>query len=147
MRLVTHVLFTMGLIALLLTYYSVPISAMAVFVPMAGVIQMFIDAIGHTRNHGYVHRTWVTHDLILSLLTVVAPFTYVLVWMNEPLLTSLITATASLYSHLMLDYMTGGLFILTRRIHGLGIEYDNPVANGLFTLIGVVMLAYVFIYK
>ena len=63
---------------------------------------------------------------------------------HVPLTTALIINTTTLYTHLMLDGITGHTFILTKRIGHAIVEWDNPVANGLFTALGIVLIAYKF---
>ena len=140
MKLITHVMFNMGLLAYLLVRLSTPMTWLYMLISVGVVTQFYIDLLGHTRNHGFTHRSWVTHDAVLSLATVVAPFTALTMLLGVNYLLGVFTGLVSLYSHLFLDYMTGNVFVLARRVHGYYIEYDNPVANALFIVIGLVLI-------
>ena len=133
MRLLTHIMFAMGLVL-----YTTGSAYAAVFAVLAQVI---IDVLGHTHSHGYVRRSWVTHDAILSLLTVVLPMTLLTTYYVGNLLLSTYAMTLALYSHLFLDWLTEGcIFIMRKRVGGLGIPYNQPVANTLFILLGILLL-------
>ncbi len=133
MRLLTHIVFTMGLVL-----YATGNAYAMVFAVLAQVI---IDVLGHTHSHGYVRRSWVTHDAVLSLITVVLPMTLLTTYYVGNIVLSAYAMTLALYSHLFLDWLTeGGIFIMRERVRGLGIPYNQPVANALFILLGILLL-------
>jgi hypothetical protein len=80
----------------------------------------------------------------------VLPLSWVYTWtplIHVPLTTALIINTTTLYTHLMLDGFTGHTFILTKRIGHAIVEWDNPVANGLFTALGLILVLALGYYK
>ena len=117
---------------------------------LAPLTTVLIDALGHNRSHGIPHRIWLTHDWVLSLFIFVLPLSWVYTWtplIHVPLTTALIINTTTLYTHLMLDGFTGHTFILTKRIGHAIVEWDNPVANGLFTALGLILVLALGYYK
>jgi len=117
---------------------------------IAPLTTFLIDALGHSRSHGIPRRIWLTHDWLLSLFIFVLPLSWVYTWtplIHVPLTTALIINTTTLYTHLMLDGFTGHTFFLTKRVGHAIVEWDNPVANGLFTFIGIVLIAMLGYYK
>lgn len=141
MRLATHAIFTLGLVAYALTQLHTGLATTWGLAVLAAAAQYYIDAIGHSRNHGYIHRTFITHDAVIGLGTVTAPLTALpTLLLGVPPTASLLAATLSLYSHLALDYLTGNVFVLTRRIHGHYMEYDNPGGNALFIVLGLLLM-------
>jgi len=139
MRVLTHVVFSTAVALWFVTTWQTVLLS-----PLATVL---IDALGHTKNHGIPHRIWLTHDWLLSLPIFILPLSWVYTWtplFHVTLLTAFIINTTTLYTHLMLDGMTGHTFIMTKRVGHAIVEWDNPVANTIFVFIGIVLIAYRF---
>jgi hypothetical protein len=139
MRVHTHVVFSTAVALWFVTTWQT--------VLLSPLTTVLIDALGHTKNHGIPHRIWLTHDWLLSLPIFILPLSWVYTWtplFHVTLLTAFIINTTTLYTHLMLDGMTGHTFIMTKRIGHAIVEWDNPVANGLFIVLGIVLIAYRF---
>ena len=136
MRLATHVVFSSAV-----AMWLVPIEY-APYTFMTSVLTtVFIDMIGHTRKHGVVRRTWVTHDWLLSTLTTVVPLSIIYASMFPvPIINLLIINETTLITHLMLDAITGNTFLLTRRLRGGGVEWDDPWANTAFIILGLLLI-------
>jgi len=142
MRVHTHVVFSTAVALWIVTAWQT--------VLIAPLTTFLIDALGHSRSHGIPRRIWLTHDWLLSLFIFVLPLSWVYTWtplIHVPLTTALIINTTTLYTHLMLDGFTGHTFFLTKRVGHAIVEWDNPVANGLFTFIGIVLIAMLGYYK
>lgn len=136
MKLITHFVFTGGITITAL--YLLTGSINSVLVLLAVLFQSWIDLF-HSRSHGYVRRTWVAHDLVFSLFTVSLPLIIVAQLLQQPLLPSMITGLLTLYNHLMLDFMTGHIYIMGRRIKGFPFEYNDPYLNTVFIALGVLI--------
>jgi len=135
-RLVTHMVFSFAVAMWLVPIVYAPYTLMA-----SVLTTVFIDMIGHTRNHGVIRRTWVTHDWLLSALTTVVPLSIVYTLMFPvPIINLLIINETTLITHLMLDAITGHTFLLTRRLSGGGIEWDDPWANTAFIVLGLLLI-------
>jgi hypothetical protein len=142
MRLNTHIAFSTAVALWLATTWQTAL--------LSPLTTLLIDTLGHNRKHGIPHRIWLTHDWLLSLFIFVLPLSWVYTWaplIHVPLTTALIINTTTLYTHLVLDGFTGHTFILMRRVGRAYIEWDNPVANGLFIIIGVVLIVMLGYYK
>jgi len=150
MKLRTHYIFSSGLLSLI-TVFFVPF-LYAVFV--AGLISFignsFIDYFGHEIKGKYISRTPRTHTvyrsilwgLLLSLpigvLYFVFPSFY---FVFSVILDGLLVGP----SHMLLDVFTErGIYHKVngkwRRIALAHFSYNNPLANGLAILLGILML-------
>jgi hypothetical protein len=150
MKLRTHYIFSSGLLSLI-TVFFVPF-LYAVF--LAGLISFignsFIDYFGHEIKGKYISRTPRTHTvyrsilwgLLLSLpigvLYFVFPSFY---FVFSVILDGLLVGP----SHMLLDVFTErGIYHKVngkwRRIALAHFSYDNPMANGLAILLGILML-------
>jgi hypothetical protein len=135
-RLVTHMVFSFAVAMWLVPIAYVPYTLMA-----SVLTTVFIDMIGHTRNHGVIRRTWVTHDWLLSALTTVVPLSIVYVLMFPvPIINLLIINETTLITHLMLDAITGHTFLLTHKLRGGGVEWNDPWANAAFIALGLLLI-------
>jgi len=142
MRVHTHVVFSTAVALWLITTWQT-----ALIAPLTMVL---IDMLGHTKNHGIPHRIWLTHDWLLSPFIFILPLSWVYTWVpliHVPLLTALIINTTTLYTHLMLDGITGHTFFLMKRIGHAYIEWNNPVANGFFIALGIILVLALGYYK
>jgi hypothetical protein len=132
MKLKTHIIFSMAVALWFATTWQA--------VVLSPITTYLIDAIGHSRRHGMPRRTWVTHDWVLSMLTLVLPLSWLYTLIHIPLTTALIINAATLYSHLALDAVTGHTFIATRKIGHAIFEWDDPKINALFAALGAALI-------
>ena len=140
MRIITHAFFSTAV-----ALWVVP--TWQTFV-LASLTTLFIDILGHSKNHGIPHRIWVTHDWVYSLFIFIIPlsllysFTF---FFAVSFLTAFIINAITLYTHLMLDSITGRTFIMRRPVGHAYVEWDNPLVNILFIALSgalIVTLAY-----
>jgi hypothetical protein len=142
MRAHTHVVFSTAVALWAVTSWQT-----ALLAPFTTIL---IDMLGHSRSHGIPHRTWLTHDWVLSLPIFILPLSWVYTWtplIHVPLTTALTINAVTLYTHLMLDGITGHTFILMKRVGHAYIDWDNPVANGLFIALGLILVLALGYYK
>ena len=155
MKRATHFAFTLGLIALLAAWLGLGIViTLLAAVWLAAVVNYIIDAAGHEVRNDYRRRTAGTHSLtgaaavgaavgFIPMLVILIAAPGAVDGYYGPLLLlemGALGAVAGL-SHLLLDAPTeGGIYYRGRRWALAHWHYDNPAANGLFTLLGVLML-------
>jgi len=149
----THYVFSFGLLTLL---DFILISKSPELVIITGVVSIFtnsvIDTLGHEIKGEYIARTPTTHTVPRSIgwgLLSSAPFAIVLYYLfHSPIELILVTfmdgAVAGL-SHMLLDIFTEkGIYHKVdgkwRRIALAHFSYNNPFANGLAFLLGILML-------
>jgi hypothetical protein len=156
MRLATHYIFTIGLLALA-ARPILPITGALLAAAWLGLTTNWvIDRAGHEMRNGIPKRKAGTHSLP-GAIAVGAVFGVVPVILMEflgpssagiplptvPLLALLMAALGALagLSHLLLDALTeGGIYYHGRRWALAHWRYNNAGANALFALIGILML-------
>ena len=151
----THVVFTLGLIALVAAWLGLGVAVgLLAAVWLAAVVNYIIDAAGHEVRNGYRRRTATTHSLtgatavgaavgLLPTLVILLAAPGAVDGYYGPLLLLEVTALGAVagLSHLLLDAPTeGGIYYRGRRWALAHWRYNNPAANGLFALLGLVML-------
>jgi len=151
----THVIFTLGLVALVAAWLGLGVAVgLLAAVWLAAVVNYIIDAAGHEVRNGYRRRTAATHSLtgatamgaavgLLPTLVILLAAPGVAGAYYGPLLLLEVTALGAVagLSHLLLDALTeGGIYYRGRRWALAHWRYNNPAANGLFALLGLVML-------
>ena len=151
----THVIFTLGLIALLAAWLGLGIvTGLLAAIWLAAVVNYVIDAAGHEVRNGYRRRTAGTHSItgaaavgaavgLLPTLVILLAAPGAVDGYYGPLLLLEMGALGALsgLSHLLLDAPTeGGIYYRGRRWALAHWHYDNAAANGLFALLGLVML-------
>jgi len=152
-KLRTHHVFTFGLLTL---FDSILLNDSLVIIVIAGVISVVtnnvIDTLGHEIKGEYISRTPTTHTIPRSmgwgLLTSVPVILALHFLFHSPIELILITALDGVVaglSHMLLDIFTEkGIFHKVdgkwRRIALAHYSYNNPFANGLATLLGILML-------
>jgi len=151
----THVIFTLGLIALVAAWLGLGVAVgLLAAVWLAAVVNYIIDAAGHEVRNGYRRRTATTHSLtgatavgaavgLLPTLVILLAAPGAVDGYYGPLLLLEVTALGAVagLSHLLLDAPTeGGIYYRGRRWALAHWRYNNPAANGLFALLGLVML-------
>ncbi|MGC9178111.1 MAG: DUF1286 domain-containing protein [Conexivisphaera sp.] len=158
MRLATHYIFTIGLIALA-ARPILPIAGALLAAAWLGLTTNWvIDRAGHEMRNGIPRRTATTHSIpgaagvgvALGVVPVIlAAFLDPVALMSAgipppavPLLALLMAALGALagLSHLLLDALTeDGIYYHGRRWALAHWRYDNAVANALFVFLGLVM--------
>jgi hypothetical protein len=152
-KLRTHHVFTFGLLTLL---DSVLLSDSLEIIVIAGIISVManniIDYLGHEIKGEYISRTPMTHTIPRSMgwgLLTSAPIALALHYLfHSPIELILVTALNGVVaglSHMLLDIFTEkGIYHKVdgrwRRIALAHFSYNNPFANGLATLLGILML-------
>jgi len=142
MKLITHNIFSIGLVLYIASYLSyLSVSAVLLAFPATIFTNILIDKVGHDGAGSVPRRTWVTHSVVTApfwgglawALTLIIPAA--LLGVFPPNLSRLAFFVAlgvlSGWSHLFLDSLTeGGVFGIGRRRRALGhLSYDNRAMN------------------
>ena len=150
MRALTHYLFSAGLALYLLSYvHEMGLVEVLLAVWLSFAVNALIDGLGHRSKNGRPARTWITHSVVT------APFWGALAGVGTILAVNYLGAGTAgqtvfwaglgcliAFGHLFLDSLTeGGVFWLTRRVALAHFKYNNPVLNGTFALLGLVLVA------
>ncbi|BBE42058.1 DUF1286 domain-containing protein [Conexivisphaera calida] len=160
MKLTTHYLFTIGLVALIACPILPLSGALVVAIWLGVATNWIVDMVGHEDRDGAARRTAATHSLpgaagvglVLGVLPVAlvalfAPTALIAagVQLSEvPFIALLMGALGILagLSHLLLDALTeGGIYHRGRRWAIAHWRYDCAAANMPFALLGLLMLA------
>jgi hypothetical protein len=152
---ITHVVFSFGLIALAAEWLGLGIAAaLLAALWLAVIVNYVIDAAGHETRNGRRRRTAATHSLTgatalgaavgfaptLAIL-IAAPGAVSVYYGPLLLLEMTVLGVVAGLSHLLLDAFTeGGIYYRGRRWALAHWHYDNGAANGLFALLGILML-------
>ncbi|MGC8773339.1 MAG: DUF1286 domain-containing protein [Conexivisphaera sp.] len=156
MRLATHYIFTIGLLAMAVRPILPIAGALLVAAWLGLTTNWFIDHMGHEMRNGIPRRKAGTHS-IPGAIAVGVVFGVVPVILTAllgtpsagiplppvPLLALLMAALGALagLSHLLLDALTeGGIYYHGSRWALAHWRYDNVGANALFALLGLLML-------
>ena len=160
MKLKTHYAFSTGLLALIDSAFYHNIFAMLVFIGVLSILaNALIDKIGHemvTTKNGYTfpRRTPLTHTIprsilwgflvtipFIALFYYVLPFTTFTKYLGLLVLDGIIVGP----SHMLLDVFTEkGIYVKRdgkwQRFALAHFRYNDPIANGLAGLLGVIMI-------
>jgi len=151
----THFAFTLGLTALIAAWLGLGIvTGLLAAAWLAAVVNYVIDAAGHEVRNGYRRRTEGTHSItgatavgaavgLIPTLVILLAAPGVAGAYYGPLLLLEMGALGAIagLSHLLLDAPTeGGIYYRGRRWAIAHWRYDNAAVNGLFALLGLVML-------
>jgi len=149
MRLITHVVFNAGFLALPATLLVHSNDALTSALLVSVLSNSIIDAVGHEYRHGFIRRTPVSHTVPRSILWSLVPAVPMASYwsLSKPLL-SLVVILQGLLSgplHMLLDSLTErGIYVRRGdrwvRFAIAHFHYNNPAINLLFTLLGIVML-------
>ncbi len=150
MKMLTHILSTFALSSLIccLIFRSVWVLN-EVFI-LSLVINYFIDMLGHKDGR----RTPLTHEVFsnvfLSLCIGLGVYVFTFYMVPQSLITMIITSVTASFTHLLLDSLTGGIYIVKLnevvRFKIYGKRYDDFTLNTLtialsgITIVAVLML-------
>ena len=151
MKSITHDVFSLG-VGLYIVYRVVQptLSLLLLVVWLAFAINELIDALGHVKRGGMPVRSFWTHSVITAPVWGAAA---ALVSANllGMILGQATTISQEFFvgglgilfacSHLLLDALTeGGVYLGRRRLALAHLRYDNPILNGIFTALGVLLV-------
>ncbi|WP_291764719.1 DUF1286 domain-containing protein [Caldivirga sp. UBA161] len=154
MKLRTHIIFSIGLTALIESALGISniILLLGSSIVLSYLINLLIDVLGHEERNGFTRRSPRTHTmgrsfavgLIVSIL--VALFLYYMspIGIYKALIIVLMGPVVG-WSHMLLDMLTeNGIYVKRRgrwvRFALAHYKYNNPVLNWLFIIIGVMLL-------
>lgn len=154
MKLLTHYVFSMGLLTLLLALGRNPFPEslfLALIMSVTG--NLIIDGLGHEERRGYVRRTPLTHTIPRSIFWGELPGIAIIILLYylsgrvieliyvEIILSSLLMGP----SHMILDIFTErGIFVKRRgrwvRLALAHFSYNDVLVNGAAMIIGLLMI-------
>ncbi|WP_188596016.1 DUF1286 domain-containing protein [Thermocladium modestius] len=154
MKLLTHYVFSTGLLALAATSMGAAFPS-ALFISLITSVMgnSIIDGLGHEERGGYVRRTPLTHTVPRSIAWGAVPgiiisllLAYGSQWRVTPLAVIVLLSNLLLGpSHMFLDAFTErGIYVKRRgrwvRFAIAHISYGNSLANGAAMIVGSLML-------
>ncbi len=157
MKAITHNLFSVGVGFYLVFRMDGPSSCLNLFliVWLAFATNEVIDVLGHFTRGSIAVRSFWTHSIFTAPLWGIAlavASVYLLdvaISQNMTISQTLFAAglgTMFAYSHLLLDALTeGGVYLGRRRVALAHLRYNNPILNGAFATIGVLLAFAAFI--
>ncbi len=152
MKAVTHDVFSLGL-GLFLVYH-VERSPGAFFLVLifwlAFATNSIIDVLGHAERSGRPVRSIWTHSVLTAPIWGAAS-ALASAYLIDIIFSQTMTAPQTFfaaglgimfaYSHLLLDALTeGGVYLARRRVALAHLRYDNPILNGAFAALGVLLV-------
>ena len=152
----THDVFSLGVgiyIVFRVVQPTIPLLFLVVWLAFA--TNELLDVLGHVKRGGMPVRSFWTHSVITAPLWGVAA-SLVSAYLLDKLLGQGMTISQALFvgglgivfacSHLLLDALTeGGVYLGRRRLALAHMRYDNPILNGIFTALGVLMVFATFV--
>ncbi|BCU66572.1 hypothetical protein HS7_00090 [Sulfolobales archaeon HS-7] len=151
MKLITHYLFSIGVM-----FFSVslflnvnPFTLLLVLSVFSVAGNVLIDRLGHEVRGGYIRRTPRTHTLGRSVFWGILPaiplILYAYLFNSYIALVIFLSCVLIGPLHIFLDSLTErGIYVRSggrwRRFSLASFRYNNPVINGWFCLIGVLLL-------
>jgi uncharacterized protein DUF1286 len=151
LKAITHLLFSVGIGVFLVSRFDGPsLLYLVLAVWLAFATNEVIDVLGHFNRGGRPSRSFWTHSVLTAPvwgITVAVATVYFLdriVGLGmQPLQAIFLYALGAVlaYSHLLLDAVTeGGVFLGRRRVALAHFGYNNPVLNGVFAALGVLLV-------
>jgi hypothetical protein len=151
LKAITHFLFSVGVGVFLLCRIEGPtLLYLALTVWLAFATNEAIDVLGHFKRGGMPIRSFWTHSVFTAPLWGVAVALVTVYFLDRIVDLGMPASQAVLlyalavviaYSHLMLDALTeGGIFLGRRRVALAHFRYNNPIINGAFAALGVVLV-------
>jgi len=157
MRALTHNIFSLGVGLFLLLRTERPPNILDVLLVLwlALATNWVIDVLGHTKRNGLSVRSFRTHSVILApiwgiVIAVASAFLLGAGVGQEPSTPEAVylagLGAALAFSHLLPDALTeGGVFLGRRRIALAHLRNNNVIANGAFSVLGVLLVLTSFI--
>jgi hypothetical protein len=153
----THDAFSLG-VGLYLAYHvgqPPTLTFLVLLVWLAFATNELIDVLGHRTKGGRPVRSFWTHSVFTAPAWGLAA-AFASAYLLDGILGEAMTSSQALfvgalgivfaYSHLLLDALTeGGVFLGGRRVALAHLRYDNPVLNGTFTAVGVLLVFATFV--
>lgn len=154
---ITHDVFSLGIGLYIVFRFvqptTVPLLLLAVWLAFA--TNELIDVLGHFKRGGMPVRSFWTHSVITAPVWGVAA-AFVSAYLLDEILGQGMTFSQALFvgglgivfacSHLLLDALTeGGVYLGRRRLALAHMRYDNPILNGIFTALGVLLVFATFV--
>jgi hypothetical protein len=151
LKAITHFLFSVGVGVFLLCRIEGPtLLYLALTVWLAFATNEAIDVLGHFKRGGMPIRSFWTHSVFTAPLWGVAValvtvyFLDRIVDLGMPASQAVLLYALSVviaYSHLLLDALTeGGIFLGRRRVALTHFRYNNPIINGAFAALGILLV-------
>jgi hypothetical protein len=153
----THYAFSLGAGLYLAYHVGQPptLTSLVLLVWLAFATNELIDVMGHRTQDGRPVRSFWTHSVFSAPawgLAAALASAYLL----DGILGEAMTVPQALFaggigivfacSHLLLDALTeGGVFLGRHRVALAHLRYDNPVLNGTFTAVGVLLVFATFV--
>ncbi|MCH1770115.1 MULTISPECIES: DUF1286 domain-containing protein [Metallosphaera] len=143
MKLVSHYVFTAGLLTLISSPFLSFYTSLVLSFLISWVSNTLIDRLGHEIRGGYIRRTPRTHTLFRSIPWGLIPAIPLAIFEGYPIL--LVLGVLAGPSHLLLDVFTErGIFVKQgkrwTRFALAHFSYDNIFVNGLAILAGAMFL-------
>jgi Protein of unknown function (DUF1286) len=156
LKAITHDVFSLGVGLYLVCHVGRPPDApvLVLVVWLAFATNEVIDVLGHVARVGRPVRSFWTHSVFTAPIwgiAVALASAYLLTTIFGQASTTPQTffiaglGTVLAYSHLLLDALTeGGVYLGRRRIALAHMRYNNPMLNGAFVLLGLLLAITVF---
>jgi Protein of unknown function (DUF1286) len=151
LKAITHDFFSVGVGFYLALHIGVSsLLYLFMIVWLAFATNRIIDGLGHSTRGGIAVRSFLTHSLIMApvwgvAVAIASAYFFDLVT-GQPItafqtLFAIGLGTVLAYSHLLLDALTeGGVYLLRRRVALAHLRYNNPILNGAFAALGVLLV-------
>jgi hypothetical protein len=152
LKAITHDLFSVGVGVFLVCRIDGPPSALYLILALwlAFATNEVIDVLGHLARGGIPVRSFWTHSIFTAPIWGIA-IAISSVYFLDRVVGLGITSSQALfvyglgavmaYSHLLLDALTeGGVYLGRRRVAFAHLRYNNPIINGAFAILGVLLV-------
>jgi hypothetical protein len=152
LKAITHDLFSVGVGVYFLCRVDGPPSPLylVLTVWLAFAINEVIDVLGHLTKDGMPVRSFWTHSIFTAPMWGIAVAIASVYFLDRVVGLGMSPSQALFlyglgavlaYSHLLLDALTeGGVFLGRRRVALAHMRYNNPILNGAFAAIGVLLV-------
>jgi hypothetical protein len=148
----THDIFSLGVGLYFVLHVQRPptLPFLLLVVWLAFVTNELIDALGHRARGGVPVRSFWTHSVFTAPAWSIAA-AILSIYAADSITAQALTAPQVLfaaglgavlaYSHLLLDALTeGGVYLRRRRVALAHLRYDNPILNGAFVALGLLLV-------
>ncbi|AWS00704.1 DUF1286 domain-containing protein [Metallosphaera hakonensis] len=143
MKLVTHYVFTTGILTIMATPFLGFYSGLIFSFIISWVSNTLIDRLGHETRGGYIRRTPRTHTLFRSIPWGLIPAVPIAILGGD--LPIMVLGVIAGPSHMLLDVFTErGIYVKRcgkwKRLALAHFSYNNPLVNGIAIVIGALLL-------